>query len=158
LFAFCSGIVFSSGYSGTCCAGTMSSRKFFLPSDDKKNILDADGVSKDSLKSSEKNTVGNNESENAYKSQFVNSKNSKKVKATVRAFDAKDNKQNLEEKRIGKTSQENIAEEPDPEKGLVGKTVVGNLLLPRDTAIMFLSTILSSATLGAALVLHYIIF
>ena len=150
LFAFCSGIVFSSGYSGTCCAGTMSSCKFFLPSDDKKNILGADGVSKDSLKSSEKNTVGNNESENAHKSQFVNSKNSKKVKATVRAFDTKNNKQNLEEKRIGKTSQENIAEEPDPEKGLVGKTVVGNLLLPRDTAIMFLSTILASATLGAA--------
>lgn len=102
LFAFCSGIVFSSGYSGTCCAGTMSSRKFFLPSDDKKIISDADGGSKDSLKSSEKNTVSNNESENAHKSQFANSKNSKKVKATVRAFDAKDNKHNLDTIQVTK--------------------------------------------------------
>ena len=154
LFAFCSGIVFSSGYSGTCCAGTMSSRKFFLPSDDKKNILDADGVSKDSLKSSEKNTVGNNESENAYKSQFVNSKNSKKVKATVQGFD---NKYNLEDGISNKTSQENILEKPNSQGKLVGKNVIKNLYnknskisLKNNAASLSLITISTSVAVGAA--------
>ena len=95
LFAFCSGVVFSSSYSGTCYAGKMSSCKFFLPSDNKKIISDAYGESKDNLKNSEKNTVGNNEFKNAHKSQFENSENSKKVKTTVQGFDAKDNKHNL---------------------------------------------------------------
>lgn len=153
LFAFCSGIVFSSGYSGTCCAGTMSSRKFFLPSDDKKIISDADGESKDNLKSSKKNTVGNNESENAHKSQFVNSKNSKKVKATVRAFDAKDNKHNLEDGISNETSQENILVKPNSEGKLVGKDVIkiknSKSSLTNNSAILFLSTILASTSVGA---------